>query len=175
MDELKKFFTDLDYLSECASDIELLEYIGLICSKRVTSKDNSEQGAYFCAVPKSNFTCIGDVFPLLFIHDLYDSEEWEKDKPAFTNCEKINWKNLLRTIWIPKYLSHGQDKIEYKSATEVEFYNVSLPVSKLIATSAIHSPIQQIIRYGLIDAWNFSNYLLETQTEYIDFQFWTTA
>ncbi|WFR59308.1 hypothetical protein QA584_09535 [Anaerocolumna sp. AGMB13025] len=167
----------MEYLSECASNIELMEYNGIIRSERVASKDSSEQGAYFCAVPKLSYACIGEAFPLLLIHDLYDSQGWEKDKPPFNNFNKTEWKNLLRTIWIPEYLSLRKDdiKVEYKSVTEVEFCNDWLPITKQIAASAIQSSIQQIVRYGLIDAWNFSNYLIETKTEYIDFQFWTTA
>lgn len=177
MDKLEKLFTDLDYLSECASDIELTDYKKIIRSERIASQDSSEQGAYFCAVPKMNFKCIGDAFPFLFIHDLYDSQEWKKDKPPFNNFDKNEWKNLLRTIWIPECLSLRQErhKVEYKIVTVNEFYNDWLPIAKQISISAIRSPIRQIIRYGSIDAWNFSNYLLETKTEYIDFQFWTTA
>ena len=55
----------MEYLSECASNIELMEYTGIIRSERVSSKDSSEQGAYFCAVPKLNYTCIGEAFNLV--------------------------------------------------------------------------------------------------------------
>jgi hypothetical protein len=55
LDNLKEIFTNLDYLSECASNIALMEYKGII---------RSEQGAYFCAVPKLSHTCIGEAFPL---------------------------------------------------------------------------------------------------------------
>jgi len=172
---LDKMFTDLDYLAECASNIELAQYNGIIRSEHIGG--NYEQRAYFCAIPKSRFSCLSEALPLLFIYSLYDFEEWEKENHVLDNLDKTEWRNILRRIWIPEHFTLSKDctKVEYKITNEDEFRSEWFPIVNEIADTAILSPIQQIVRYGLINAWNFYNYLIETETEYIDFQYWTSA
>ena len=177
MDELERLFTNLDYFAKRASNIDLSEHSGIFRSKHIASDDNSEQRAYFCAVPKSNFICIGAAFPLLFIHCLHDFNEWEKNNTSHDVFDKTEWENELMTFWIPEFLgvSKGSTLAEYKTVKEDDFRSSWFSIANKIAELAILSPIKRIVRYGEINAWNIYNYLIETETEYIDFQYWTTA
>ena len=174
---LEKIFNNLDYFAECASNIELAQYNGVIRSEHIASLDGSEQRAYFCAVPKSNFSCMGEAVPLLFIYNLYDSEEWEKDDTPPADLDKTEWKNILTRIWIPEYFAISKDcaNIDYEITKEEDFRKDWFPIVNKIVERAILSPVQQIVRYGMIKAWNYYDYLIETETEYINFQYWTTA
>lgn len=175
METLKKLFSDPDTLAELIADIDLSAYLNMIRTNRIASNDGSEEGGYFCAVPRHSFSSLGEAYPLLLLHDLYDSEEWDKSQLPFQIFDKNEWITALRTYWIPEYLAVGENKqVSFKTVTETQFYNDWLPIAGQLADD-IKSPVQSIIRYGMIDAWNFSDYLVVTETEYIDFQYWTTA
>jgi len=177
LNELETVFTNIDYFAERASNIELAKYKEILRSEHISSYDGSEQHAYFCAVPKSTFTCIGEAFPLLFIHCLYDFNDWEKHNSPYGDLDKKEWRKFLATGWIPDFLGISKDrtKIDCKIVREDEFSSSLFPVANELAKLAIQSPIQQVVRYGAIDAWNIHDYLIETKTEYIDFQYGTTA
>lgn len=176
MESLIKLFNNPQLLAEQAARINLQLSLDIIRSTKITSQDSSEQGAYFCAVPKSCFSSPGDAFPLLLIHNLYDSQEWDKTQPPFKDFNIPEWNKYLTSHWLPEYLALGTTKqVAYKSVNETEFYSDWFTIANGIAVSALRSPIRNIIRYGMIDAWNFYDYILETDDEYIDFQYWTTA
>ena len=168
---------DLDRLSEYASKIDLRRYKGVYRNGYVSSQDFSEQGAYFCAVSKSLISFVTEVFPLMLIHSLYEFQEWPKEEEPFADFSQSEWKSLLRTHWIPEYLGlkDGAKTVAHRFVSETKFKEDWLPISNQIATAALTSPILTIVRYSEIDAWNFSNYIIETATEYVDFQYWTTA
>jgi len=157
--------------------MELIKYKGFFRSEHISSSGNSEQKAYFCAVPKSNFTCMGDAFPLLFIYCLYDFQEWDKYNTPCGDLDTAELKKILMEVWMPEFLgiSQGSTGVGYKFVKEDEFRDNWFTITNRIAELAIQSPIQRIVRYGTVDAWHSYNFLIETQTEYIDFQYWTTA
>ncbi len=176
METLTELFNNPDILADYATQINLSASLEIIRSDRISSKDSSEQGGYFCAVSKKYFSSIGNAYPLLFIHDLYDSQEWDKNKPPFNNFNEKEWKTYLSSIWIPEYLAINETgQVLHKTVYEADFRADWLQIANPLAELAFQSPIQTIIRYGMIEAWNFSDYLIETETEYIDFQYWTTA
>ena len=174
MDEWIKLFSDLDLLAELCSNAEVHKLKNIIRDKRVSSEDSSEQGAYFCAVSKDYVSSFTEAFPLLLIYELYRSYEWEL-KPILNDKEE--WKKLLRFRWLSESLSlKKDDKIApHKFVDEETFRKNWLPIAYKIEADALQSPICRIARYADINAWNFSDYIIETETEYVIFEYWTTA
>lgn len=171
-DALYKLFSNIDYFAECASEVDIKDYKNIIRSNHIYSHDGSEQGACFCAVPKTHCDSLKMAVSILFINSLYEFQEWNKDKEPFDDFNKSDWKGYLKEFWIPEYFAcHDTFSIEYKQVNSVE----GLPIADKLLDLAISSPALLIIRYGMIEAWNFFDYLIETETEYIDFQSWTTA
>lgn len=169
---LHRLFSNIDYFAECASEVNIKDYKNMIRSKQIFSHDSSEQGAYFCAVPKSHCNSFEMAISILFINSLYEFEEWNKEEKPFENFNKSEWKGYLKNIWIPEYFAcYDTLSIKYKQVNLIE----GLPIANEILDLAILSPILFIVRYGIIEAWNFFDYLVETETEYINFQSWTTA
>lgn len=169
---LNALFNNIDYFAECASEVDIRDYKNIIRSKKIYSHDSSEQGAYFCAVPKTNCDSFEMAVSILFIHSLYEFEEWMKDKEPFDNFSKSKWKGYLKELWIPDYFAcRDTMSIKYEQVNSIE----GLPIADKLFDLAISSPALLIIRYGMIEAWNSLDYLIETETEYIDFQSWTTA
>ncbi len=170
LNTLFKLFCNLNYFAECASEVDIQNYKNVIRSNQIYS--HGEQGAYFCAVPKIYCSSFEMAVSILFINSLYEFEEWNKDKGAFDNFNRSEWKGDLKKYWIPEYFScHDTLFIEYKQVDSME----NLPIADKLFDLAIQSPVLLIIRYGMIDAWNSFEYLIETETEYINFQSWTTA
>jgi len=166
---LLKLFGDVDYLAECASNVDLRCHINYIRSERIYARDNSETGAYFSAVCKSHCKSIDAAFLVLFVYSLHDFEEWPKNKPL--EIEKNEWKGYLRNIWIPEYLLNDKAmSISFRQTNDIERFEIA----DNIIGSAISSPVLSIIHYGYEERYSFE-YIIETETEFIDFQSWTTA
>lgn len=171
LDTLFRLFHDLDYFAECASEVDIQKYKDIIRSNQIYSHDGSEEGGYFCALPKIYCNSVEMAVSLLFINCLYEHEEWNKDESLDTS-DRVKWKSLLKEQWIPAYFDcKGSISIEYKQVKSLK----NFPIADKLLHLAIPSPPVLIFRYGMINAWNSYNYLIETETEYIDFQSWTMA
>lgn len=177
MEELFELFSDLELLSQLAANTDWKEHKNFIRHELVYSQDSSEQGAYFCAVSKSLFSSVGEAFPLLLIHDICNYDMWAENNTPCDIVDRQEREHILRTIWIPEYLglTKDTDTVSYKLVTEFDFRRDWLPIVNQIAFTALRSPIRSIVKYGRIDSWNSSSYIIETDEEYIDFQYWTTA
>lgn len=166
-------FCNLDYFAEFSSKVDIKNYKDSIRSNSVYSHDGTEEGAYFCAIPKLCCNSLEMAVSILFIHSLYDSQEWSKAKKAWEdNFNTDEWKEYLKNHWIPEYFScRDASGIKY---TQVDYID-GFSIKDKILDIAIPSPVLFIIRYGDIKAWNSFDYLIETKNEYIFFQSWTTA
>jgi len=103
---------------------------------------------------------------------------WHNDILLLKICQTIRnqlqfgkWKGYLRNIWIPQYLLNDKaPSISFRQTNDIERFEIG---DKIIE-SAISSPILSIIHYEY-EEWYSFEYLIETETEFIDFQSWTTA
>lgn len=174
MEDLDKLFKDLDDLALTVSMVDLKEYHGQIVSQQVHC--DGEEGAYYARVSKRDFPSMSTAFPVLFSHSLYESEEWPMDNSMWKNgFNPHEWESLLKKIWLPEYLAIRQGEgVRYQYVTEKVFYQW-FSVAEKICEKAIRSPILSLVRYGDITSdWQY-DYLLETETDYVMFAYWTTG
>lgn len=170
LNTLYKLSNNIDYFAECASEVDIKDYKNVIRS--MYSNDGNEEGVYFCAIPKTHCDSFEMALSILFINSIYEFQEWNKDKEPFDNFNKSEWKGYLKGFWIPEYFACDDTlSIQYKQVNSVECF----PIADKLLNLAISLPALLIIRYGMLEAWNSLDYLIETETEYIDFQSWTTA
>lgn len=177
MQQLITLLSDLDALAASASAVDLRNYKNKLRFAECFSRDGSEQGAYYGAVLKADIAAAAKAFPLLLVHDIYTSEAWEMDEKPFGGYREAEWGNLLKTIWIPEYLSLAKTagKVNYKIVSENEFAADWLPITSQIAKAALRDPIVQIVKYGELHAWNAASYFIETTDEFVNLQYFTTA
>jgi hypothetical protein len=161
-------------IAERASEIDIHKYQQHFQINRQYFKE--WECSHECyTIKKGIVSSLKEAIIILFLIQLYDNNEWWSENYS----SNIQWKKLLRTLWIPQYFVNcGNESVKYHEVTEEYFKennllldkNIALYDAKLIENNWIH-----IFTFDGTPNWNDYQYIIETNKEYILFSSSTSA